>query len=144
MKTRIGLVLRLSFVATILSGTLVAQQVPGGGTPHRPQGPCDIYVQFGPAEVISQEFLLSARASYATLNVLRILGQEFLRRFDYLLDLKHHQLSFGAIPAAGGSTSFRLISGCMVLPTNLGPLMLDSGSSILFCSARLRTCKSRA
>ena len=58
-----------------------------------------------------------------------VLGQEFLSRFDYLLDLNRGRLEFGTAKAPEGKTraSFRVVAGRPVVSTNLGSLVLDSG-----------------
>ena len=88
-------------------------------------------VRLGSAERTFQEFLLTDHSRYGNLNVQGILGQGFLRHFDYLIDLKQRQLTFGAPSPSGERTSFSSISGCMVLRTSLGGLMLDSGTDSL-------------
>lgn len=90
-------------------------------------------VVLGPVEASDQEFLLSKRDTADGLpGVQGILGQRFLHRFDYTLDLRHKQLTFGPPPLSGNRAAFRFASGCMVLSTNLGDLLLDSGTDTLF------------
>jgi hypothetical protein len=58
-----------------------------------------------------------------------ILGQEFLSRFDYRLDIKAKRLEFGATPpVAGTRVTFRPVGGRPVVTTNVGALVLDSGA----------------
>jgi hypothetical protein len=63
-----------------------------------------------------------------------ILGQEFLARFDYRLDLRGKQLEFGSQERHGHRAPFRLTSGRPTVTTSLGDLVLDSGAAsvILF------------
>jgi len=70
-----------------------------------------------------------------------ILGQEFLRNFDYMLDFKRRHLSFGQVSEQAGRIPFRLIRGRMAIPTNLGNMILDSGVviAILFRAPQWRT-----
>lgn len=68
MKKRIGCVLRLSLVISVISATwMMAQQPPAGNTapPHRPQGPCDIYAAAGAPCVAAHS---TTRALYADYN----------------------------------------------------------------------------
>jgi hypothetical protein len=59
-----------------------------------------------------------------------ILGQEFLSRFDYRLDLKAKRLEFAAPPSLAAATrvACRRLGGRPVLATNVGALVLDSGA----------------
>jgi len=63
-----------------------------------------------------------------------ILGQGFLSRFDYLLDLRGKRLEFGRQEASGHRAPFRVVDGRAAVATSLGDLVLDSGaeSVILF------------
>ena len=63
-----------------------------------------------------------------------ILGQEFLSRFDYLLDLRGRRLEFGRQETNGHRAPFRDANGRAAVATSLGDLILDSGaeSVILF------------
>lgn len=64
-----------------------------------------------------------------------VLGQWFLSQFDYTLDLKAKQLTFGPLdpqrdlPVA--RVPFTLLNGRPILSTSLGDLALDSGQSQL-------------
>jgi Aspartyl protease len=91
-------------------------------------------VTLGPVEASEQEFLFTRFKDLSTLpsDIRGILGQEFLARFDYILDFQHHRLTFGEPSARGVQTSFRLIFGRMAVPTSLGDLVLDSGTEMLF------------
>jgi hypothetical protein len=60
-----------------------------------------------------------------------VLGQWFLARFDYTLNLKAKRLEFGAQPATGARTGFTVVNGRPVIPTSLGGLVLDSGAAQL-------------
>lgn len=61
-----------------------------------------------------------------------VVGEQFLQHFDYLLDFKHRRLTFGFEPSGGETVWFRRRMGCMVIETNLGDLLLDSGTQMLF------------
>lgn len=105
---------------------------PGGSA--RVTGTAVDRVSLGPLEARAQEFLITDGHALQALgpDVRGILGQTFLRNFDYMLDLRHHRIAFGAQEPAGSRVGFRLVDGCMVLPSNLGDLMLDSGTDTLF------------
>ena len=64
-------------------------------------------------------------------NIQGVLGEEFLARFDYLLDLKNHRLDFGGIEPEGIRVKFRMIDGLPSVYTSLGWLVLDSGADHL-------------
>jgi hypothetical protein len=58
-----------------------------------------------------------------------VLGQAFLSRFDYLLDMRRKQLEFGTHPLDGKGiqTPYQSVYGRVVVPTSLGRMVLDSG-----------------
>lgn len=60
-----------------------------------------------------------------------ILGQAFLSRFDYRLDLRGKRLEFGTQNLSGRHAQFRNVDGRPTVRTNLGDLVLDSGVSRL-------------
>jgi hypothetical protein len=60
-----------------------------------------------------------------------VLGQWFLTRFDYTLDLKRKRLDFGKQTGTGPRTLFRVVNGRLLIPTSLGSLVLDSGAGQL-------------
>jgi predicted aspartyl protease len=62
-----------------------------------------------------------------------VLGQEFLTHFDYTLDMRAKQMTFGTIEMARTRTRvpFQLVEGRPVVATSLGPLVLDSGASLM-------------
>lgn len=67
-------------------------------------------------------------------NVQGVLGQEFLSRFDYLLDLKAKRLEFGSLvptPQKGTRVDFTMVDGRPALDTSLGRLILDSAADVL-------------
>jgi hypothetical protein len=57
-----------------------------------------------------------------------ILGQEFLSRFDYLLDLRNKRLEFGKQDRAGTRAEFQTVHDRPAILTSLGWLLLDSGT----------------
>jgi hypothetical protein len=60
-----------------------------------------------------------------------VLGQAFLSRFDYLLDLRNKRLEFGRLDHKGTRVEFRMLDGCPAVFTSLGWLVLDSGTDWL-------------
>ncbi len=85
----------------------------------------------GTAVAIGQEILftpLGAIRSTAS-GVQGVLGQEFLSRFDYLLDFTNRRLILdSAIPKGGRRVNIEKVAGRPVIDTNHGRLVLDSGS----------------
>ena len=57
-----------------------------------------------------------------------VLGQEFLSRFDYTLDLHGKRLEFGKQDRNGTRVQFRMVNAEPVVATSLGDLILDSGA----------------
>ena len=90
-------------------------------------------VELGTAKACEQKFLFS------DLNAIRrqwtdvdgVLGQWFLSRFDYLLDLHGKRLVFGRQDVAGKRTRITTLNGRTAFSTSLGDLVLDSGASQL-------------
>jgi hypothetical protein len=64
-------------------------------------------------------------------DVRGVLGQWFLAGFDYRLDLRNKHLNFGKQDAAGTRAQFANLNGRPVVATNLGNLVLDSGTARL-------------
>ncbi len=64
-------------------------------------------------------------------DVQGVLGQEFLSRFDYLLDLRSKRLEFRKQDCIGTRTRFTMTIGRPVISTSLGDLVLDSGAGRL-------------
>ncbi len=60
-----------------------------------------------------------------------VLGQEFLGKFDYLLDFRARRIVFGPISTASPRIQVRKLHGCMAVFSNLGDLLLDSGTDTL-------------
>jgi hypothetical protein len=58
-----------------------------------------------------------------------VLGQEFLSRFDYLLDLRAKRIEFSKQDRAGTRAEFQTIHGQPAVLTSLGRLLLDSGTA---------------
>jgi hypothetical protein len=85
------------------------------------------------ARAFGQEFLLTDfdASQDALADIQGLLGQAFLSRFDYVLDLKRRQLTFGAQNWNGTRSRFRMINGRPSVSTSLGELVLDSGAPAL-------------
>jgi hypothetical protein len=89
-------------------------------------------VSLGSAAASSQQFLFTALdvAHRLSPEIEGVLGQEFLARFDYLLDFANHRLGFGeAAPEGGNRVGFETINTCPVIETSEGKLVLDSGTN---------------
>jgi hypothetical protein len=92
-----------------------------------------IEVKLGPAKADGQKFLflgLDVIHSRWT-DVQGVLGQWFLSRFDYMLDLRGRQLVFGKQNSSGTRVPLRTVNGRMTFVTSLGDLVLDSGADRL-------------
>ena len=94
-------------------------------------------VSLGPATGSNQEFLFTSLDFVHTLSaeIQGVLGQEFLSRFDYLLDFANRRLVFGAAaPDTGSRVRFEAIDGRPAIETSAGKLVLDYGTdtTILF------------
>jgi hypothetical protein len=92
-----------------------------------------IDVVLGSVRAANQEFLFTDLQGVRQMssNIQGVLGQEFLDRFDYLLDLKNHRLEFGDIEPEGMRVKFRTIDRVPSIFTSLGWLLLDSGANQL-------------
>jgi hypothetical protein len=92
----------------------------------------------GDARVTGQKLLFSGMDVVGDLSsgIQGILGQAFLSRFDYLLDLRRKRLEFGVhdflgARAEGPRAPFQSIDGRAAISTSLGDLVLDSGAAQL-------------
>jgi hypothetical protein len=67
-------------------------------------------------------------------DVQGVLGQWFLIRFDYVLDLRGKRIEFGVPQQSGTRAPYKMVNARPVVATSLGDLALDSGSAglILF------------
>lgn len=81
----------------------------------------------------NQKFLFSSLdAIHNSLPGVRgVLGQWFLARFDYTINLQARQLEFGKQDLPGARTPFRMINARTIISTSLGDLVLDSGQTRL-------------
>lgn len=64
-------------------------------------------------------------------DVQGVLGQGFLSRIDYMLDLRGKRLVFGKQDPTGTRVRFSRINGRLSFSTSLGDLVLDSGADRL-------------
>jgi hypothetical protein len=64
-------------------------------------------------------------------DVQGVLGQWFLVRFDYVLDLHGKRIEFGMPQQGGTRAPFKWVNARPVVSTSLGDLALDSGSARL-------------
>jgi hypothetical protein len=80
-----------------------------------------------------QKFLFSGLEAIhkASPDVQGVLGQWFLSRCDYLLDLKGKRLEFGKQELDGARITFKVVNARPVVSTSLGDLALDSGAARL-------------
>jgi hypothetical protein len=81
----------------------------------------------------NQKFLISKMELVGRLssNIQGILGQCFLSRFDYSLDMRRKQLVFGKQERDGLRTALQGLYERMVVATSLGNMVLDSGAAQL-------------
>jgi hypothetical protein len=90
-------------------------------------------IVLGAAQADNQTFLFAGMEAVHQLSsgIQGILGQEFLSRFDYRLDLHGKQLEFGHQDGSGKHAQLRMLDGRAAVSTNLGDLILDSGTAAL-------------
>jgi hypothetical protein len=95
----------------------------------------DADVRLASATAGAQVFLLGGMDAihHFSSDIQGVLGQVFLTRFDYLLDMRAGRIVFGAdgCDANGTKLTFHLVHGRPVVPTSLGSLVLDSGAQLL-------------
>jgi hypothetical protein len=98
-------------------------------------GTSGIDVVLGPGWVERQTFLFLGLVALdqTSSDIDGVLGQEFLSHFDYTLDMRAKQMTFGTVAMAPSRTRvpFQLVDGRPVVATSLGPLVLDSGASLM-------------
>lgn len=84
-------------------------------------------------EAGEQKFLFTGLEAVHKLDpdVRGVLGQWFLSRFDYLLDLRAKRLEFGKQERNGTRSPFTFNNARPVVSTSLGDLVLDSGAARL-------------
>ena len=92
----------------------------------------NVTITVGDAVQAGQELLISPLDAVhrLSMSIDGILGEAFLARFDYLLDLRHKRIVFGAAEPLGGTKSAVRISRTrMIANTSEGRLVIDSGAS---------------
>ena len=98
----------------------------------------NLAVTVGPVTATDQEFLFTSLDAVHrwSPNVQGVLGQEFLEKFDYLLDFGNARIVFGSARVQGVQAQVEVLDGRPAVFTNLGRLILDSGTNrlILFGS----------
>ena len=113
--------------------------VTAAGTVRVPGGR-GIEVSLDSARSDGQEFLYTDLRGVKQLasDIRGVLGESFLARFDYLLDLRGKRLVFGKLDREGTRAEFRMVEGRPSIFTSLGRMVLDSGSDriVLFGAAR--------
>ncbi len=90
-------------------------------------------VSLDSAKADEQKFLFSELAAIhnASPDVQGVLGEWFLSRFDYTLDLKGKRLEFGKQDRSGARVPYKIVNARPVVSTSLGDLALDSGAGRL-------------
>jgi len=92
-----------------------------------------VEVTLGSMRAEGQMFLLAGLEPVHQLSpdIQGVLGQAFLSRFDYLLDLRSRRLEFGTFKFEGKGirVPLRRSSGRPIVDTSLGPLLVDSGAA---------------
>ena len=85
------------------------------------------------AKAGEQKFLFSGLDAIhnSSPDVQGVLGQWFLARFDYTLDLRNKRLEFGKQDRSGAHSTFKMINARPVVTTSLGDLALDSAAARL-------------
>jgi len=89
-------------------------------------------VRLGSVRADRQVFLFAGIEALHAISpdIQGVLGEVFLSRFDYLIDLRGKRLTFGAhmLGEKHPRLPFRTIGGRPVVTTSLGSLVLDSGA----------------
>ncbi len=85
------------------------------------------------ANADNQKFLFSSLAAIhnSSPDVRGVLGQWFLARFDYTINLQARQFEFGKQDLLGTRIPFHTINARPIVSTSLGDLALDSGQTHL-------------
>jgi hypothetical protein len=85
------------------------------------------------AKADEQKFLFSGLDAIhnSSPDVQGVLGEWFLARFDYILDLRGKRLEFGKQDRSGTRSEFKMINARPVISTSLGDLALDSAAARL-------------
>jgi hypothetical protein len=113
--------LKATIQAEIVSASAVAQAPAGDG----------IEVALESVKADGQRMVFSELGAVHQLgsDIKGVLGQDFLSRFDYLLDLRRKRLEFGKQDCPGTRAPIQVIHNRPAISTSLGWLLLDSGSA---------------
>jgi len=93
-------------------------------------GSGDVAVRLDSVQAGHQTFLFAGLGFLRDLSptIKGVLGQSFLSRFDYLLDLRGKRLEFGAQASRGTRTALATVTERPAVLTNRGLMLLDSGA----------------
>lgn len=96
-------------------------------------GSDDNEIELSPIKADGQKFIYSALDAIhkSSPDVQGVLGEWFLSRFDYTLDLRGGRLEFGKQDRPGRRSIYKIVNARPVVATSLGDLVLDSGASRL-------------
>jgi hypothetical protein len=96
-------------------------------------GSDDNEVALGSVKADKQEFLYSDLAAIHLLSsdIQGVLGQWFLGRFDYTIDLHNKRIEFGKQDRKGVRTPLQFVNARPMISTSLGSMALDSGAARL-------------
>lgn len=118
-----------------LEATFQVELATSAGTTHVGGGRV-AEVTLGTAKASNQEFLFTPLEGIHALSpsIQGVLGEEFLSRFDYLLDFRNHHLAFDVPSPEGSHTAFHTLEGVPAVHTSEGEMVLDSGTdtTVLF------------
>jgi|SRR5712671_3992688 len=112
-----------------MSVTFSVEMASTGGTMRVPGANGNV-IALGSVQAERQTLLFSTLEAVHRLSsdIRGVLGQGFLSRFNYLLDLRAKRLVFGTRIATGTRVNFETRNGRSVVATNLGRLVIDSGT----------------
>jgi hypothetical protein len=123
IATSIGLAVTFRTRLTTATGTTAADGVERGD------------IRLGSAQADRQVFLLAGIEGLHAISpdIQGVLGQVFLSRFDYRIDLRNRRLEFGKPEPDEkcARVAFRTVEGRPVISTSLGSLVLDSAAHYL-------------
>jgi hypothetical protein len=91
-------------------------------------------ILLGDMAVPAQELLLTSLAAVRTFDssIQGVLGQEFLKEFDYLLDIRKRRLHISPIVVPKGERiDLETANGRILISTSLGRLVVDSGTDTM-------------
>jgi hypothetical protein len=93
-----------------------------------------VEIQLGQVMADHQMFIFSDLKALHNLSpdIRGVIGQSFLARFDYLLDLRNKRIEFGERDWQGIRASLKMLNARPAVSTNLGWVVLDSGTKTVF------------